>query len=300
MKSGTVFNIQKFSVNDGPGIRTTVFLKGCPLKCIWCHNPESQKSDRELMYNASKCVSCRLCESKCTNGAHSFCNSEHVFLRDRCIVCGDCCVCSAGALEIAGEIKTSDEVMREVLKDKVFYDSSNGGMTLSGGEPMYQFEFAKELLVKARENSIHTAIETCGFAPSEHYREIVPFVDLFLFDYKETDPNKHREYTGVTNELILKNLELINSLGANIILRCPIIPGCNDRKEHLEGIAKVANRFDGITEINIEPYHPLGMNKSKMLGREYKLGELGFPEESQVENWMEIISDKTEKPVKKA
>ena len=214
MKSGTVFNIQKFSVNDGPGIRTTVFLKGCPLKCIWCHNPESQMRDKELMYNASKCVSCRLCESKCKNGAHVFNGTEHVFAREKCISCGECCICPSSALEIAGEIKTSEQVISEVLKDKVFYDNSNGGMTLSGGEPMYQFEFAKELLISARENMIHTAIETCGFAPGEHYSEIVPLVDLFLFDYKESSPEKHREYTGVSNELILKNLELINSLGA--------------------------------------------------------------------------------------
>lgn len=300
MKSGIVFNIQKFSVNDGPGIRTTVFLKGCPLKCIWCHNPESQSIKREIMYNAAKCVNCHLCESKCNSGAHLFEDGVHLYLRDKCTACGECSVCLSGALEIVGEEKSVDEVISEVLKDKVFYENSGGGMTLSGGEPMYQFEFAKALLEKARENSIHTAIETCGFAPSEHYKEILPLVDLFLFDYKESSPEKHREFTGVSNELILENLKLISSLGGKIVLRCPIIPGCNDTEAHLSAIADISNSVDGIIEINVEPYHPLGMNKSKMLGRDYALENLGFPDEKDVKGWMEFISSKTEKTVKKA
>jgi len=300
MKSGIVFNIQKFSVNDGPGIRTTVFLKGCPLKCIWCHNPESQSIEKEMLFSKSKCVSCMLCLKKCPRGAHSVFNGEHIFDREKCVACGECTVCPTGALELAGEERTSDEIICEVLKDKVFYDNSGGGMTLSGGEPMFQFEFTRELLIKARENSIHTSLETCGFAPREHYLELLPYVDLFLFDYKETSPEKHREYTGVTNELILDNLKLISDNGGKIILRCPIIPGCNDRDEHFDGIADIANRTRGVTEINVEPYHPLGAGKSEMLGREYQLSGLGFPDEALVEKWIERISLKTEKPVKKA
>ncbi len=301
MKNGTVFNIQKFSVNDGPGIRTTVFLKGCPLNCIWCHNPESKLAKPEIMYDAKKCIGCASCVKACPRGCHSITDKGHLFERTNCILCAKCAdSCMTDALEMAGTFKTIDEVMNEVLKDKAFYDNSGGGMTISGGEPMFQFEFTYNLLKSAKEKGLHTCIETCGFANEENYKKIAELVDIFLFDYKETDPKKHKEFTGVDNKLILSNLKMLDEMGAKIILRCPIIPTLNDKEEHFNGIAETANSLKNILEINIEPYHPLGSGKAQMLGKEYVLKDLTFPENETVEEWIKYISSKTNVPVKKA
>jgi pyruvate formate lyase activating enzyme len=186
------------------------------------------------------------------------------------------------------------------MRDKVFYDTSGGGITLSGGEPMAQFDFTYELLSLAKKEGLHTCMETCGFALTDQYEKIAPLVDIFLFDYKETDSKLHREYTGVPNEPILHNLKVLDSLGARTILRCPIIPTCNDRDEHFEGIARIANELKNLLEINIEPYHPLGKGKCELLGRDYRLSDLGFPKDETVKEWMEKISSKTSVPVKKA
>ena len=297
---GTIFNIQKFSVNDGPGIRTTVFMKGCPLRCLWCHNPESNSVKQELFYDPRKCISCRACMAVCDNGCHIFDEAEHTFIREGCTACGKCAsVCMAGALEAVGDEKTVEEVIAEVMKDEVFYENSGGGMTLSGGEPMMQFDFTYELLKAAKEKGLHTCIETCGYAKEEQYRKIADLVDIFLFDYKETDPVKHKEYTGSDNRLIINNLKMLDDMGCNIILRCPIIPTLNDRDDHLSGIADMANILKNVLEINIEPYHPLGSGKSDMLGKEYALKELTFPEEATVQEWIDKIAEKTKVTVKR-
>lgn len=299
---GTVFNIQKFCINDGPGIRTTVFLKGCPLSCLWCHNPESKAAKPELMYDVRKCIMCGKCATVCPSGCHSFSEEKgHIFDREKCISCGKCEeVCYSSALEMAGKLREAEDVIAEVMKDKAFYDNSGGGMTLSGGEPMLQFDFAYELFRLAKEKGLHTCIETCGYAPSENYRKIAPLVDIFLFDYKETDPLRHKEYTGVTNELILDNLRMLDEMGAKTVLRCPIIPTLNDREDHFKGIADTANSLKNVLEINIEPYHPLGSGKSAMLGKKYALDELTFPSDDTVKEWIEKISKMTSLTVKKA
>ncbi len=301
MVSGTVFNIQKFSINDGPGIRTTVFLKGCPLNCLWCHNPESKSTKTELFYNFEKCVGCARCAKVCANGCHIFKEDMHIYNREECITCGKCAeACYVEALETVGETKTVDEVITEVLKDKDFYDNSGGGITVSGGEPMLQFEFTFELLKAAKENGLHTCIETCGFAKKENLIKIAPLVDIFLFDYKETNSKKHKEFTGVPNESIIENLKMIDSMGCKTILRCPIIPTLNDTEEHLSGIADIANELKNIIEINVEPYHPLGSSKAMFLSKEYPLNELTFPSNETVEEWINKISSKTKITVKKA
>ena len=303
MAQGTVFNIQKFSVNDGPGIRTTVFLKGCPLRCLWCHNPESKHTYPEIMYNEAKCASCGRCVTACETGAHIINKGSnlHIYDRSLCKGCGECAAdCVFGAIEVAGKSMNADAVMEEVLRDKVFYDTSGGGMTLSGGEPMMQLEFTLELLTLAKENGLHTCMETCGYAKSDGYKKVAPLVDIFLFDYKVTDPELHKKYTGAENGLILENLAMLDSLGAKTVLRCPIIPGCNDTDEHFLGIAETANRLKNVIEINIEPYHPLGKGKSELLGVDYPLSDVGFPKDEAVAEWIRKISENTSVPVKKA
>lgn len=298
---GIVFNIQKFSVNDGPGIRTTVFLKGCPLSCIWCHNPESKKAFPELMYSADKCVMCGKCANVCPKNVHLFKNNVHIVKRENCIACGKCEEeCLYEALEIAGKEKSVEEVIDEVMKDKVFYETSNGGITLSGGEPLLQYDFSLEILKRAKQEGLHTAMETCGYTSEEKIREIASYVDLFLFDYKITDAELHKKYTGVSNERIIRNLRLLNDIGKQIVLRCPIIPGINDTDEHFSGIANMANELDCVSEINIEPYHPLGKSKAEKLDVEYELSDLKFTEEEQTQSWIKAVSQKTFKPVKKA
>ncbi len=300
MKKGLIFDIQKFCTGDGPGIRTSVFFKGCPLRCIWCHNPESKKSSVEIFYDAKKCITCRKCAHVCPTGAHLFDSEKHSFLRDKCDVCTLCVQnCPTQALTAVGELKSVEEVLREVLSDKIFYETSNGGVTLSGGEPMYQFDFALELLKACKRENLHTAMETCGFAPSEQYREIAPFTDLFLFDYKISDKEKHKYYVGADNSLILKNLYLLDSLDAKIILRCPIIPGINDTEEHFESIASVANSLQNILEINIEPYHSMGAGKAEKLGAAWEV-IASSPDSKTVIEWIDFIKTKTDVPVIKA
>ncbi len=233
--------------------------------------------------------------------AHNVNNSAHIYDRSLCEGCGKCAeACVFGALEITGKAMDAEEVISEVLRDKVFYDTSGGGMTLSGGEPMMQLDFTLELLTLAKENGLHTCMETCGYARAEDFKKVAPLVDIFLFDYKVTDPTLHKRYTGVENGSILENLFILDGMGAKTVLRCPIIPGCNDSDEHFSGIADTANRLKHIIEINVEPYHPLGKGKSELLGRDYPLTDVGFPEDTAISEWIYKIQSETSVAVKKA
>ena len=297
---GTIFNIQRFCINDGPGIRTTVFLKGCMLDCKWCHNPESKQSKPQIMLHTEKCIGCGECASVCPLQLHRFTGAVHIFERDKCIACGACAEACIDALELCGSEKSVDEIMEEVVKDKTFYKNSGGGMTLSGGEPFMQHEFALELLKAAKEQNIHTCIETCGYVDSNILERFIPYVDIFLWDIKETDRERHKQYTGVWNDKILNNLNLLNERGASVVLRCPLIPNYNLRDEHLEKIGELAQKLDCVMRVDVEPYHPLGSSKSLALGIDYPLGDMGFVEDDEVARIISVISSKTSKTVKKS
>ena len=294
-----IFDIQKFSLHDGPGIRTTVFFKGCPLRCLWCHNPESWKHTPQIFCTPSKCIGCGKCAAVCGNECHKFGPNGHIFERDNCSVCGKCTeACPAECLELCGRAYSVEEVIAEVLKDRIFYENSGGGMTLSGGEPMMQFDFALELSRKAREAGLHIAMETCGFAPQENFEAILPYIDLFLFDIKSTDPEKHRRFTGQDFSLIHENLRMIDRCGKKFRLRCPLIPGMNDSEKELSGIAALANTLDNVQGIDIEPYHPLGVSKAERLGEKSSY-DAPFSTEDIWKKQLAYISVRTGCPVQK-
>ena len=296
--TGTIFDIQRFSLHDGPGIRTTVFLKGCPLRCLWCHNPESQQRQREISFIAGNCIGCGWCFENCPNQAHDLQNGQHLLLRDRCECCGRCAEkCCTGAIEVIGREVTVEEVLAEVLRDKPFY-GDDGGMTLSGGEPMMQFGFSAALLRAARKADLHTCLDTCGFAPAGDFLELLESVDIFLYDLKDTDPQRHRQMTGVPLEPILANLKALDVAGGKTILRCPLVPGINADDLHLRGIANVANSLKNVMEINLHPYHPLGRSKTGRLGARDVLANIEPGKPENVSHWLSVIASATSIPVR--
>ncbi len=266
--TGSVFDIKKFEVHDGPGFRTTVFLKGCPLHCFWCHNPESQHAFPEIFFDSDRCTGCGRCVVACGNGCHSVVNGRHCFDRTKCNGCGKCAEeCPNGALELAGRKVTVGEVLSEVLKDRVFYDASGGGMTISGGEPLAQFEFTRALSLMAAREGVLTALDTCGFAPWAEIQALLPVVDWWLYDLKIVEPVLHKKYTGRSNRLILENLRRLDAAGAKIILRRPLIPGVNDSASEERAVEEVVSSLKNEHRLEVNPYHRLGESKYLRLGR---------------------------------
>lgn len=291
--TGKIFDIQRFCTNDGPGIRTVVFFKGCSLSCAWCHNPESKQTENEILYNEKSCIQCTLCEAECTEHQHSFDSAGHIFSRDNCNLCMKCVdACPSGALKACGEEKSADDIVEATLRDRQFYEQSGGGVTLSGGEPLMQFEFALELLKKLKKNGIHTAVETSGYCTRD-LSEINEYVDLWLYDIKLFPEAEHVKYTGKSNEIILKNLYLLDSLGAKIILRCPIIPDINMNESHFFSIAELAQGLKNVVAINLEPYHPLGIEKAAQLGKRQEYNNERFVNNDDLRSLIDGISNKT-------
>jgi pyruvate formate lyase activating enzyme len=295
---GNVFNIQRFSVDDGPGIRVTVFLKGCPLRCAWCHNPESHETHRSIFFDKDKCIACGYCASVCKKGAHKLTEKGHTYDIASCTRCGECAKgCFSGALDVCGKEMSAEEVITEVLKDKQFF-ASTGGVTLSGGEPLMQWRFSKEILKLAKENGVHTAVETCGYADREAIEAVAEYTDLFLYDIKLLDDDSHKKYTGVSNKKILENLDFLYERGANIVLRCPIIPGVNLNNEHFESLARLLLKYPKIQRLDLEPYHPLGIDKARRLGKEQVFKDERFLSPADIEKYADIIREKTDVTVK--
>lgn len=252
--TATIFDIERNSFADGPGIRTTVFFKGCNLQCIWCHNPESQQRTPQMMFYSDKCRGCGKCKEVCDN-------------KD-CTLCGKCALyCPADARKVCGKEYTADEVLAEIIKDKAYYQASGGGVTLSGGECLLQLDFVVELLKKCKQNGIHTAIDTAGHIPFECFEKVMPYTDLFLYDIKLFDSEKHKKYVGVDNKLILDNLKKLIKSNARVWVRIPIITGINDSVLEMQKIKEFLSGEKQVEKIELLPYHALGENKYRAIGR---------------------------------
>ena len=290
--SGTVFNIQHYCIHDGPGIRTNVFLKGCPLECLWCQNPESQSIHRQIMFNTEACNGCGNCVSRCPESAIAIIEGKATTNRERCRSCGKCVeICRRDAREFAGKKMTAEEVLTEVQKDKMFYDSSGGGVTITGGEPFVQYSFSERILRLCKGVNINTAIETCGFAKWDIVELVLKNVDLVLYDVKHMDSEAHKKGTGVGNERILDNMKKISkNLKLPIIARVPIVPGYNDSAENMDSIGKfLKEEIPTCIEVNLLPYHSMGEGKNDQL----EIPESGFksytPSEEKMETLREIL-----------
>jgi pyruvate formate lyase activating enzyme len=291
---GVLFDIQRLSLQDGPGIRTSLFFKGCPLRCAWCHNPESYTLGVQLQYSERLCVGCLACAAVCKQGVHAFAEKDGAFVHhvghELCNGCGDCLkVCCYDALRLLGTRYTVKELCKLIEGDMPYFSRPDalghmGGITLTGGEPMMQFPFVKALLQE--KGDLHVCMETCGFAPTEHYSEILPLTDLFLFDYKVSDPVLHRELCGQDNLLILHNLEFLYAHGAKIILRLPLIPGVNAGDEHIKSAADFLKTHPNIGHGEIMAYHRLGVGKTEMFGMKGMKVDLPNATQQQKEGWL--------------
>ena len=273
---GTVFDIQRFALHDGPGIRTTVFLKGCPLRCLWCHNPESWSAQPQVSFRSDLADGCPACVA----AGRGILTASAACTLDPC---------PAGAVAVVGRSMTVDEVMEQVAADTAYYELSGGGLTLSGGEPLHQPDFASALLRTARSEGIHTCLDTSGYATRRVLERVADDVDLFLYDYKATGSAAHRALTGVGSERIVENLAWLDRQGARIVLRCPLVPGVNDSHEHLAAIAAIAHRYPHIETVDVLPYHALGRDKAARLGLRNPLDNLASAEDDTVARWLDEL-----------
>jgi len=289
--TGLIFNIQRFCTADGPGIRTTVFFKGCPLRCRWCHNPESQGRKPEIIFNHRLCIGCDACAAVCPRGSARRVLSERAAGQNPCGECLACVsVCPAGAIEQSGTTYAIPEILGIVEKDRVFYEESGGGITLSGGEPMLQFDFAGRLLQEAKASGLHTCLETSGAASWSQLAAVRPFVDLFLWDVKDTDPVRHQEATGAALEPLLANLRRLDQAGGETVLRCILTDGVNLDEAHLLALADLCGDLRHVHSVQLIPYHPLGQSKYESLGRRAPETIMRSPDPGQMQSALGILS----------
>jgi pyruvate formate lyase activating enzyme len=287
LKGGTrarLLRIQRYCINDGPGIRTTVFLQGCALQCKWCHNPESQFERPILMYNERLCKGCQLCVDQCPNDVHSFVDGLHRVDFEQCEACGECLkTCMPEALTLHGREATTGEVMEEILQDRDYYEGSGGGVTVSGGEPLRQPEFVIELARACRKEGIQVYLDTCGFAAESTFMEVGAVVDGFLFDVKMIDPEKHEAWTNRDNDLILENFGRAVASGKAVRMRVIIIPGLTDTEDNLNGIVRLAREKEFSGPIDLMPYHRMGAGKYRNMGKDYAMDGVEPPTPKRLE-----------------
>jgi len=287
---GYIFDIQRFSINDGPGIRTTVFFKGCPLRCVWCDNPESQEQFPQLLYFESLCTKCYHCVEVCPAGASKIGSDGSIEIdRELCQGCGRCVeACLAEARVISGKTMSVEEVVEIVRKDELFYRNSGGGVTASGGEPTYQPEFLKQLFRECQRYGIHTTLDTCGYVTWKVLEGILDYVDLVYYDLKHMDAGRHRELVGVGNKRILDNARRISQSGKPMVVRVPLIPGYNDSEENIKAMADFVRKIK-VERLDIIPFHQLGSKKYERLGMTYKLGGLRPYQEEEIQAFEAIF-----------
>ena len=292
MTRGMIFNIQKFSVHDGPGIRTTVFLKGCPLRCRWCANPESNQAEAEVLHTPAMCLGCRSCEQVCAYGAIRFEDGSFRYDSSRCRRCFACVkACPSHALTTEGTWYTVNEVMEEVRKDDAFYKKSGGGVTLSGGEPLLQKEFTEELLKNLKKEGYHTNIETSGYVEREYLERILPYLDLIYMDFKHPDSKEHQKKTGVGNERILDNLTWLLERDFPVVVRIPVIPRFNDSVEVAERYGEILSKIRA-KEVHLLPFHQFGLGKWRALGLNYEYEKETSMHEEDVKEIAEILQER--------
>ncbi|MDR0732248.1 MAG: glycyl-radical enzyme activating protein [Treponema sp.] len=292
---GTVFDIQRYCVHDGPGIRTTVFMKGCSLRCFWCHNPESLSPRPQLITYPHKCIGCGKCAVVCPNKCFGEAAGPSALDRRKCAACGICAkTCYAGALVMSGKKHTVDQVIKQVLMDAVFYKNSGGGMTCSGGEPLVQSDFISALFSAARENGVHTALDTAGNVDFSAFEKTLPWTDLVLFDFKAADPGLHEQGTGSGNERILANLERLagtEDFHIPVWIRIPVIPGFNNTRENMQKTAAFLKNLVQVRRLDLLPYHQLGASKYEGLGINYGHKDLTPPDKSEMKALAAVFAD---------
>lgn len=289
-----IVDIKRFAVHDGDGIRTTVFLKGCPLKCVWCHNPESMSFDPQLSYFDNKCINCGECINVCAKKAHIFNDGIHSYNREACVNCGKCEeVCLGDSLKLYGREMSVDELLPILFEDKDFYDNSGGGVTLSGGECLMQADFCREILRHLKENDINTAVDTCGFVSREAIDKVLAYTDVFLYDIKAIDCDVHIRCTGQKNDLILDNLKYIDSLGKNIEIRIPYVPGFNS--DQIVKIKDFIKSLNNVVGVKVLPYHNYAGSKYRSLDMDNTMPQ-SLPTEVEISLAQKLFEDINKKP----
>lgn len=290
-----IFAIKRFEMHDGDGIRTTVFFKGCPLRCKWCHNPESFRGEKELMVDRNKCVKCGRCAQICD--AHTLLVSDavpeectHIYNSEKCTHCGACVkVCPVNALSLYGYEISVEKLVEELLEDEIFYRESGGGVTLSGGEPLLQADYCRELLQALKAKGIHTAVDTCGYVDRSAIDKVLEYTDVFLFDVKAADEAVHTACTGVSNKKILENLRYIDSCGKQIEIRIPYVPGMN--ADQMQGIGQIIRELKNVTKVRVLKYHSLAENKYAGLGMDFPTAKVREPEDTEIDQVIRLFRD---------